>query len=178
MELQEAIKNRRSVRKFNEENVSKEDIMKILESARLAPSAKNMQPWHFVVLKNEQIEHVYQMMVDKMEKDESTRVAEPTSRTVRRANTLILVFNTMPEESLINMEQSIGAAIENMLLQATELGIGSVWIRMTYIIEDELRECYHMDGMRLSATVALGHYDELPGPRPRKEIEDIMTWYE
>ena len=44
MELQEVIKNRRSVRKFNEENVSKEDIMKILESARLAPSAKNMQP--------------------------------------------------------------------------------------------------------------------------------------
>lgn len=178
MELQESIKSRRSVRKFNEKNVSKEDILKILESARLAPSAKNMQPWHFVVLRNEQIEHVYQMMVEKMEKDESARGAEPTSRTVRRANTLILVFNTMPDDNTINMEQSIGAAIEHMLLTATELEIGSVWIRMTYIIEDELRDCYHMDGMRLSATVALGYYDELPSPRPRKELEDIMTWYE
>ena len=55
MNLSEIIKNRYSVRNYNDSKVEKELILEILEAARTAPSAVNFQPWHFIVIQNEEL---------------------------------------------------------------------------------------------------------------------------
>ena len=71
--------------------------------------------------------------------------------------------------------QSIGAAIENMTLAATELGLGSLWICDTFFAQKELCEWLGADG-ELYAALALGYAAEAPGPRPRKKMEDVIEW--
>ena len=71
--------------------------------------------------------------------------------------------------------QSIGAAIENMTLTATELGLGSLWICDTYFAYEELTEWLGTEGA-LYAALAVGYADESPAPRPRKDISSITEW--
>ena len=71
--------------------------------------------------------------------------------------------------------QSIGAAIENMTLTATELGLGSLWICDTYFAYEELTEWLGTEGA-LYAALAVGYADESPAPRPRKDINSITEW--
>lgn len=180
MELQEAIHKRRSIRKFNEKEIQTSDLERILKSARIAPSAKNKQPWHFVILKGKLIHEVAVLLEKKAKKpgdEEEQKIAQATARTIQRANTLILVFNIDPDSNIVHTEQSIGASIEHILLSATELGIGSVWIGMVSLIEKELCELYQMESATLSAAVALGYYDEEKEARPRKSMDEITTWY-
>ena len=68
MELQEAIHKRRSIRKFNEKEIQTSDLERILKSARIAPSAKNKQPWHFVILKGKLIHEVAVLLEKKAKK--------------------------------------------------------------------------------------------------------------
>lgn len=68
MELMETIRNRKSVRKFKDQPVKHEDLLEILEAARLAPSGKNMQNWHFIVVtKEEHKEAIGQLILEKNE---------------------------------------------------------------------------------------------------------------
>ena len=71
--------------------------------------------------------------------------------------------------------QSVSAAIENMLLEATDMGIGSLWICDIFFAYEEL--CAWMDcGDELVAAVAFGYPEESPPPRPRKKLEDVVVW--
>lgn len=82
-----------------------------------------------------------------------------------------------PEERIYDIcnIQSVSAAIQNMLLAATEKGLGSLWICNTYFAYAELTEWLN-DGGELLAAVTLGYPDESPSARPRKPIEDVIEW--
>ncbi len=176
----EEIIRRRSIRKFRAEDLTKEQVNLILESARVAPSAHNRQPWHFVVLtkkqKNEVADKMIEVVTKKQVKDMSIL---HTAQIIKEANCLILVFYTNPskEDTRDMDQQSIGAAIENMCLQATKMQIGSLWIGNTYIIKKELEQNYFPSG-QLVSSLALGYSNQEPNPRPRKEIKEIVTWME
>ena len=71
--------------------------------------------------------------------------------------------------------QSVGAAIENMCLTATQLGLGSLWICDTYFAYEELCGWLQTDG-ELLAALAVGYADENPSPRPRKPLTDVVEW--
>lgn len=71
--------------------------------------------------------------------------------------------------------QSVGAAIQNMLLAALQLGIGSLWICDVFYAYEELCTWVGEEG-QLVAAVSLGYADEHPGPRPRKPIEEVASW--
>lgn len=71
--------------------------------------------------------------------------------------------------------QSIGAAIENMALTATELGLGSLWICDTFFAQKELNDWMNMEG-ELIAAMAIGYADEMPSSRSRKNMDDIVEW--
>lgn len=70
---------------------------------------------------------------------------------------------------------SIGAAVENMILKATEIGLGTLWIANTFYAYEELSDFIGEDG-QLACAVALGYADETPDPRPRKPFEDILEF--
>ena len=134
----EAIKNRRSIRKYKNEAVDKEAIVQILQAGMLAPSSKNRQPWKFVVATESAKAEACQAMEEGIRRekkepfipDSSPYIngAEHTLRIMQQAPVLIFIVNTLatPFNKELSMDervseicnaQSIGAAIENMTLE-------------------------------------------------------------
>lgn len=110
------IKERRSIRSFKDKDVTDEEIYDLLEAAMLAPSAGNEQPWHFIIVDDEEI-------INKIPE------FHPYSKMITQVNKAILVCadinNTKYEGFWV---QDCAAATENILLRAVELGLGTVWL--------------------------------------------------
>ncbi len=191
MEIMEAIAQRRSIRKFKDAPVAKEDIEAILHAATLAPSGKNAQPWRFVVVQGEtqraeMVRVMREGIVKLKAQGVNTGSAEWTVGIMAEAPITIFVFDereanedrprTFIELLMAAVDiQSIGAAIQNMLLAALDRGLGTLWICDVFYAYEEL--CAWLGKERLMvAAVAVGYPDEQPGPRPRKSVEDVTAW--
>lgn len=165
MELMEAIMARRSIRRFLEKPVEEEKILAVLDSGRLAPSARNMQDWRFIVVR-----------------DQSTRqklaVAAKDQQFVAQAPVVIAACGT--SNYIMTCGQptyaiDVTIALDHMTLAAASLGLGTCWIGAFY--EDQAKKILGVpDDVRIVALMPLGYPAEEPLPRPRKEIGDIMAW--
>ena len=116
MEIQEALLNRRSIRKYKDQKISKEDIDKILKAAMYAPSAMNLQPWHFIVIDDKEI---------LIETVKSIHYAEMLKQS---AAAILVCGDAGIEKNESWLLQNCSASIQNILLSAHGLGIGSCWI--------------------------------------------------
>jgi nitroreductase len=123
----EAIFNRRSIRKYEDKPVEKEKIEKLLRAAMQAPSAANQQPWEFIV-------------VEDKEKLKKLSDASPYSKMVANSAVTIVLLSRKEVAFAPCIPQDMGAAAENILLEAVQLELGAVWIgiapvqeRMSYI---------------------------------------------
>lgn len=174
MELQKVIEERRSIRKFKSDDISDNVIYDLIEAARLAPSAKNRQPWKFYIAKNGIKKQIVTLMQEwcSNNKDIQTSVL-PTSNAIDQAPVLILVFKDSVSDAIRSDTLSIGAAIEHILLKATEYDLGSLWIADTYYVKDEISKLINTE-LELYSAIALGYKDENPNSRPRKKLEDII----
>lgn len=115
MDVLEAIAARRSIRKYTQESVSQEQIRELLKSAMMAPSARNEQPWHFIVI-----------LQESMRKELAK--TSPYTHMAANAPLNIVVAGDMNEEKAPQMwVQDCAAATQNLLLAATGLGLGAVW---------------------------------------------------
>lgn len=192
-----AIYDRRSTRKFLAEPISREDITDIIQSGMKAPSSKNRQPWKYIVIQGnakEEMLKVFRRGIDREENESALlpqskqhiAAAKHTIDIMAEAPVIIFVINTLgksilekltPEDHIYEIcnIQSISASIQNMLLTATEKGIGSLWICDIYFAYTELCKWLNSDG-QLIAAIAFGYPNEFPGERPRKKIEDILEW--
>jgi len=187
MNTLEAIVQRRSIRKFKDTPVSDDIIGKILNAAIQAPSGKNRQPWHFIVVKQDHRAEMVRLMragIEKLKAQGSdTGSSEWTARIMEQAPVTIFVFNT--NEELLELErtrvsnvvdvQSIGAAIQNMLLAACELGLGTLWICDVFYAYQELAS-WLGETHQMIAAVSLGYPDEHPAARPRKSVNEVTRW--
>lgn len=169
MELDSVIENRRSVRDYNSKRVDKKSIEKILNAGRLAPSAKNRQAWHFIVVLNEKTKDIIAQELQL----KTGEIGLKTCNVIRDCSALILVFGDIEDE--VMDIQSIGACVENMVLKAYDLGIGSLWIGFILQIEEFLKEKYQTND-KLICGVALGYTDVFPTARPRKELKEMVVW--
>lgn len=116
MELWEAILTRRSIRKFKSHPIPDVLIEKILRAGMQAPSARNKQPWHFVLVKNRE-------MLDKISE------IHPYAYMLKEAPLGILICGDSEIETTIEyIVQDCSAATQNMLLAAHDLGLGAVWL--------------------------------------------------
>lgn len=121
----EAIFKRRSVRRYQDVPISDEDITKLLKAAMRAPSAKNVQPWEFVVMKN---------------RESMIKITEfhPFATMLNNAAcTIVVCGNSSLDEEYDFWIQDCSAATENILLEAVHLGIGGVWLGI-YPIEERI----------------------------------------
>lgn len=187
------IESRRSIRKFRPDAVPEAMLKQAIEAARLAPSSKNDQPWRFIVLGHGSRER----MLSAMESGIRTRMEDGgdrkllagalhTLRIMKSAPALVLVENTfggdpMGEVSglahameMLNLV-SVGAAVENFLLEAESLGLGTLWIGFTIMAYREIVEALGIEG-QLTGALAVGFPDEAPEPRPRKAFEEIAEF--
>lgn len=192
-----SIYNRRSVRKYLDRNVSKEMIEQIIDAGRMAPSAKNRQPWKYIVLggecKAEFLEHMQKGII--REENECALLpdskkgipdAKNTYKIMVEAPILIVILNSNCGTPFAEIDTdnrfveicdtlSIGASIENMLLKATDMGLGTLWIANTCYAYEELTT-YLNTTNQLVGAIALGYADENPAQRPRKPIEEIVEY--
>jgi nitroreductase len=167
--------------------VSHEIIVKLLSAAIQAPSGKNRQPWRFIVVNEDNRPEMVRIMREAIEglkaQGEDTGSSEWTARVMEQAPTTVFVFNAYEENgdrertSLMNVVdvQSIGAAIQNVLLAARDLGLGTLWICDVFYAYEEL--CAWLDEThQMVAAVALGYPDEQPKARPRRSVDEVTTW--
>lgn len=191
------IENRRSIRKYKRHEISKEIIEDIIYSATLAPSAKNRQPWKFIVYQGEEKSKLVDVMHQGIKLEKITHKlmpewafaipdAENTVRVMEEAPCLIAVLNTNQKTPFDSIEDekriveicdslSIGSAIENMILTATNYGLGTLWIANTCFAYNELIDFIETDS-QLTGIVAIGFANETPAKRPRKPVADIVEY--
>ena len=157
MELKEALLKRRSVRKFTEENVSDEQINELLHAAMSGPSACNKTPWEFYVVRN----------------TEKLSDVKKSSLFARFNSSLVIVVagNTaraLPEPITDYWIQDCSAAIENILLRATDLGLGTVWCGAYphKRVEGNLQAALEMPAEHIPlGIIHIGYPAETPEPR-------------
>lgn len=186
MDTVNVITQRRSIREFQNKTIPPETIAKILELTVNAPSGKNRQPWRFVVLQdNRKAELVNTMSrVVKLRKQQGLDIGscEVSIRALKQAPVAILVFNAFANLEkdynhfrLLTDTQSIGAAIQTMILASQDFGLGSLWICDIFYAEREICSWLHRND-ELVAAVAIGYANQSPYPRPRKLWTEVTEW--
>ncbi len=116
METIDAIKTRRSIRKFTSKKINDETLTKILEAGMYAPSARNTQSWHFIVVDEKRI-------LNELPK------LHPYAEMMYEAQHAILICGDLHMENMVEYNGiNCSAATQNMMLAAHDLGIGSVWL--------------------------------------------------
>jgi nitroreductase len=190
MNTLEAIAARRSIRRFKDIPVSDELIQVVLSAAIQAPSGKNKQPWRFIVVRGDCRAEMVQIMragiAQAKAQGENPGSSEWSACVMEQAPVTIFVFNPdgaapWMDHSIDQMIwdvvdiQSVGAAIQNMLLAAQDLGLGSLWICDVFIAYTALAAWLDETGEMIAA-ISLGYTDETPAARPRKAMEEVVRW--
>jgi len=186
MKTLEAIASRRSIRKFRDRPVPRELVERVLEATVQAPSGKNRQPWRFAVVEGEKCKEMVGVLREGIrkvkERGEDPGSSEWTATAMEQAPVTVFVFNgeAVGEEphdgwNVVDV-QSIGGAIQTMLLAAEELGVGSLWICDVFYAYNELREWLGRKEQMVAA-VSLGYADEAPEARPRRPWQEVTTWH-
>lgn len=170
MDLFEAVNLRRSIREFTTEPVSDEDVMKIIDTARRAPSAGNIQPWQFVIVR-------------KLEIKRRLAAAALYQSFIAEAPVVIVVCADEKQSgrgygsrgSNLYCIQDTAAATENILLAACALGLGACWVGA--FNESSVRSILKMlEGVRPVAIVPVGHPAKKPQPRYRRPLDEIIHY--
>ena len=178
MPVLEAIRDRRSIRKYKADKIKDEDILQIIEAARLAPSGSNTQPWKFIVIKDEatkkkiaEADHKQKWMLTApvfivCVSDIRTRMEDVDSEN-------FLEDSPQPELKLVIRDAAI--AISYMLLEAQHLKLGTCWTG--WYEQAEMRKILELpEYLYVSGVITLGYADEKPVMRPRKSLDEIVCY--
>lgn len=166
MDVFTAIQNRRSIRKYMDKPVEEEKLHRILEAARLSPSAKNQQNWKFIVVKDGEIRR---RLVEEA-------IKQPF---VGQAPIIIVSCGTEPD-SIMKCGQprytvDLSIATAYMILEAYEQGLGTCWLGS--FNENKVKEILGIpEKVRVVAITPLGYPSETPSPKPRKDLKEIVCF--
>jgi nitroreductase len=167
MELSEAISKRRSIRNFKNQPLPEGTVEKLIESARKAPSAGNLQPWEFVIVSHPE------------NKTKLFYAATAQTQMTMASVVIVVCVNQHVAQQYgsrgVNLYciLDISAAIENLMLTAASLGLGTCWIGAFH--EEEVAKIVKApEGLRPVAMVTVGIPNEAPQERPRRPLSEIM----
>lgn len=172
MKVEEAIKTRRSIRKFQDKKVPDDLINKLIEAARLAPSSHNAQPWKFFIVKDE-------VLHQKLKENNIFSGAF-----VYEAPVIIICcadpdLSVRPSDSIFSDQDVQGKAArdlafasQNLILQAQELGLGTCYIGM--LDRKKTKEILNIpENYVLPYAIIAGYPAEIPNATIRKKIDEI-----
>jgi nitroreductase len=190
-DLQELIKQRRSIRKYKKDPVPQELVEKVLEAGFWAPSGKNLQNWRFFVVtgkkRDEYLKHSQKSWLgikDILEKKLKPSLYQFTERffyTLGDAPVLIFCYTKNdPNERYLTSIGSVYMAVQNILLTAEAHGLGTCPMGAPLEIIDDVNEFIGRDrveGLELLCSIVMGWPDHTPPPAPRQP-EGRITWIE
>jgi nitroreductase len=168
MEFYELIKERKSVRRYKPDPIPDDVLNRILEAGRNAPSAKNIQPWHFVVIKNPEIKEM---------------VAEACRAQRFMAEAPVIICGCALEDIawgrmggyMSSFAVDLAIAMEHMILAAANEGLGTCWIGA--FVEKDVKKILGIpDNVRVVALTPVGYPAEEPRDRGRKLLKDIVSY--
>jgi len=186
------IYRRHSVRRYSDKPVSDDSIRTILDAANQAPSAHNQQSWRFIVIRNQKKQQLSKL-VSKRSADfpkPSSAILRMAAKTLANAPVVIAVINTgdliqyggdlfkIEKEKSFDffrtMEiQSSSAAVENLLLAATSLELGSVWLGILYLLKDEVLSFLGESKGEFMAVIPIG-YPKTKHSGPKKKVLEYV----
>jgi nitroreductase len=170
MELYEAIKGRRSVRQFTGEHVSDEVLKRLLEAACQAPSAGNLQPWHFYVIRKEDLKKEI-----AWDAHGQFFIAEAPVVVVVCADLRVSASGYGQRGVNLYALQDTAAAIQNLLLAVHAEGLGACWVGA--FDEQMVKKSLGLvEDIRPVAIIPIGHTSRIPSPRSRKSFEQVSTF--
>lgn len=200
MDVFEAIRKRRSIRKFKVSEIREQEIEKLLEAARLAPSGSNVQPWRFIIVRDKQLKGLLREACFNQEFVEEASVVfvccgdlsswkktrEHSQELIERGDIRLskeceTALNARIEKAATaEMYQRIpttlldvAIAIEHIVLEALELGLGSCWVRL--FDEPRVRWLLNLpERLHIVALLPVGIPDEDPAPRPRLPMSALV----
>jgi nitroreductase len=159
MDVLEAIKIRRSIRKYRPERIPSKKLEEIMEAARLAPSADNRQPWRFIVVQDK-------------EREKALARAANDQTFLSDAGAIVVAIGD-PEESAEWHEKDTMIALEHVVLAATALGFGTCWIGA--FDENAVKSLLKIPAkMKVVALLPIGVPDEKPAARRKKGLSEIF----
>jgi len=160
--LVDIILNRRSIRRYERRPIPEETLRLILEAGRMAPSAMNRQPWHFIVV------------TDPGLKERLSRGR--WNRFLKDAAAVIVGCGEYGHPSAEKWTAiDVAIAMENMVIAAWALGVGSCWVGD--FNEREVKELLGIpENIRIIALLSLGYPAEHPTPRGKKPLEEIVHY--
>jgi len=169
MELYKVLQERRSIRKYKADAVSSEQLNRLLDAARIAPSWSNRQCWRFIVVKDAGRKKLLA---------ESLPEGNPAAEAVGETAPLVIVLCANPKESGLHDGKDYylldaGLAMQQLMLAACAEGLGTCWV--AWFDEEKVREACSVPGSyRIVALTPLGVPERQPSERPRKELQEIV----
>ena len=166
MNVFDAIKLRRSIRSYQDKPIEEEKLLRVLEAGRLAPSAKNLQEWRYVIVKDKDLR-------------KKVAVAANNQYFLAEAPVIIVGCATMVDYVLTCGQPAhtvdVTISMDHMSLQAVEEGLGTCWIGA--FKEDEVKSILNIPKeMRIVEIMPLGYPKFIPDPKPRKRLEEIVYY--
>lgn len=189
MELQQALHERRSIRRFTGQPIERELLEKLLEDSRWAPSGMNRQPWKFVVVRGEALKALLQLSAGMSSRMEEPLKAQQFNEKMRAlikgyfrdlggASVVVVCLAKAADTYLADHANMLSgaAALYNFLLLAHEAGLGTCWMTGYDHVEKELLELLGVEGYKLVGVTPVGYPDQTPPVPPRKG--EKVLWLE
>jgi nitroreductase len=200
----EVVKNRRSIRKYKPDPIPQQKLECLIEAARWAPSGENAQPWRFVIVEDkEKIKALGSIagMADRRQfsaefaagetakrlkkiKDPKKRQKVMEKLTGGHVSSFLenapLVIIVCGKKDVWDLPYDCSAAIENILIMAVALGLGTCWVEspvMDVRDEEKIKAMFEIPkSIKVLTAIAVGYPDENPKPRPRLPQEDLVFY--
>jgi nitroreductase len=190
-----SIYHRHSVRNFTEQEVSKEHLNRILDAANRAPSAHNQQSWRFIILRQEKKLELAELVSSRagdfprpssilLRMAARSMISAPivvavanTGELIRHGSELFQVDREAARDFFRTMEiQSSAAAVENLLLAATSLGIGSVWLGILFLMKRDVLNFLGEPAGEFMAVVPLGYAAKTTEGPKKRPLEALIRY--
>ncbi|MCH1638945.1 nitroreductase family protein [Paenibacillus timonensis] len=182
-ELSRVIRERRTVRRYSQKEITDELILELLDDAVWAPYHSAREPWRFILFKEEGRRTFARAVLQTYTREELEQYGESAERDYcdNAVAHLIVVAKEEPrpreaEEALL----ACAALIQNFQLLAWSRGIGVVWKTNEYNWDPRFRKVVGVrPGEKVVGTLHMGYYplDKLPKPRPRRRAEHLISWH-
>ncbi len=174
--MKKEIEDRRSIRKYKNIDVDHKTILELLDSARLAPSGNNSQPWQFIIVRESNLRNeIAEASHDQKWMNTAPVYIVCVADMASRENDFVKVDENSPELSLKKIIRDTSIAIEHIVLEAVEKDLGTCWI--AWFSQADIRPVLNIpDNKYVVAILTVGYPDENPEPRKRKKLEDIVHY--
>lgn len=170
------ITTRRSIRKYADKPIEDRLILQLIESARLAPSGSNTQPWHFIIVRSE----LTRQKLAETSHNQKWMLSAPVFivcvadiRSRIQGDMPILLNENSPQQELKQIIRDTSIAVEHIVLEAESLGLGACWV--AWFEQEKIRPALNIPSDKYVVSIlTIGYPEEQPKQKTRKKLEEMI----